>query len=1436
MANKKIRLKNSGGDILFPRTSINNLVGTDFTTVVSIPVLDATGKVKSENLPEGIGGVTELLTISNSAPAQCAAGDLYFNSGANNGKIYRATAANTWSGTGSTPEKNTLYINLANNTLYRWNGSAMTNVSGESSATVAEIFGGQAATVLTPGNLHSALSVAQAVDVSCKPYNNSGSIAYVNDDFLQGFTATMVAGTTVGFYDSTTHKFPKFATDGNGDPLHYLFIADVSGTGAITPNGQAAVTLSSTPQRISMEITASSTGFFSASAPATVSVANWRQYEVTALTDEAIAYLASAVTNPNPDALFRSASVYPVLNKYLVKQDMVSPWIPTISMPDNSDLTVAAGLSYKIKYTNDNAHLVTVDTIPADAYGWDAHIQMFVKGTAAVQFQPPLILMDALTPNAGHNLLVKFRNGSAYVYVDDLNAGYIVISPTGSADGTLAYGFTMTPANAADDKYIIFGSTVNGLVCDFGTVTAVYGAQSTAINLIGNGMDHTYISGTLTVPSGKTVNMQDLAISGGTISGDGTVDFDGVGIVSGSTVDCGVRAYINGLDIDGVFKHTYSGTSWDNASQVSSISSTNGTGTLTSVSSLFLTGNPDISGVEITGPVSTALFQNENRVSLGNTIIIRDCYIHDVIGGLNGIWLNLNTSNPLDVYISGCTIANNRFRTGTGNNAAGFFRKNVHAHVSDTTLENNSIELYEGAYSTFVGTLTLKGSAALIKSGGVGFTFSNCTLDVSALTSPNISPYTSLTAQTYTVDGTLTIKTKTGRTCTVGSCMLDYIGSDGKLMSTGTIVITGAPNLWEAANVIFASPLDASAASTVKLSGTTFTEVSKIASEPMRIQFPASTTVSVRGNSAPNDTDKIITAPLIMVGESAPTGTATIEYGTNNTSSISGLGTYIAKDGSNDFTADVTSVTAADGLGTALADSNKWTKLKNDLTTSATFTAATPASINDNIITNEYEPILGGTYSVSAGGTLTVAEATKTAAIAGGAMTLIDTVVPKGATVAVSGGTVRLEKVTGNGGTINLNNTRITVAANTSVGASGCTFIGGSAAAGGAIFGSQGVTGIFNSCVFFGNVASNTAAVAMYKNTDITFNNCTFSSNSASVNTGAVAVNGENSSAKMTIIDCVISGNTCRNFGAGVNVTRNATMILSNTVISGNTGGRGDIYNVSSGIVSAVGGNTIGTIGVAASSFVYFGGVNTINKIDTYAISGVPDMTNTVTISSGAIVDLTGNTNATPINPGGGVTLAPGGATVYPSAGSASAYMLGGMTVPQIGNTNVVNLSGTNVVIADGGTAYASGCVFSGGSAAEGGALLLSSGSVTLSSVVFTGNSATSAGNDIYMGGANATLIAAGGNTIGEIACSMGTVEFRGANTISRIYSHDGGYGSVTISSGVSINLADSIITGGDITVLAGGCTVNGTSLGSAGGETTYVSIVNSGGTIIAEQ
>ena len=138
MANQKIQLKSVNGNKLFPRTSINNIVGEDYTTVVSIPVLDGTGKIKAENLPSYVDDVIELVAVSETAPVTCAVGDMYFNSGSTDKKIYTATAANTWSATGTEPEKSKIYVCTADDKTYRWSGTVMTEI-GKQHATATTI-------------------------------------------------------------------------------------------------------------------------------------------------------------------------------------------------------------------------------------------------------------------------------------------------------------------------------------------------------------------------------------------------------------------------------------------------------------------------------------------------------------------------------------------------------------------------------------------------------------------------------------------------------------------------------------------------------------------------------------------------------------------------------------------------------------------------------------------------------------------------------------------------------------------------------------------------------------------------------------------------------------------------------------------------------------------------------------------------------------------------------------------------------------------------------------------------------------------------------------------------------------------------------------------------------------------------------------------------
>jgi len=285
--------------------------------------------------------------------------------------------------------------------------------------------------VVTPGNLSDALSVGQAVDVSCAPTSDVGTVAYANNSFLDTITWTASGAHRVaekdyfGFGTSWQNAFPKYAQG-----LLYLFICDFScNTSCSLSHNQDGYVRDVTPYTGSLAAnTIRRIAFLfnsdqacvvaegrSADATWVSTITNCRQYEVTALTDEAIAYLAQL---PDPDAFFRSTDVYSIRDKYLIKQDMVCPFVPVISMT-NSDLTIAAGLAYQMQITDNNTHTFTADTIPSNGYGRDSYLQLFVNDSATVRFQSPLVLMNPLTPNAGHNITIKWRAGQALAYVDD---------------------------------------------------------------------------------------------------------------------------------------------------------------------------------------------------------------------------------------------------------------------------------------------------------------------------------------------------------------------------------------------------------------------------------------------------------------------------------------------------------------------------------------------------------------------------------------------------------------------------------------------------------------------------------------------------------------------------------------------------------------------------------------------------------------------------------------------------------------------------------------------------------------------------------------------------------------------------------------------------------------------------------------------------------
>ena len=251
--------------------------------------------------------------------------------------------------------------------------------------------------------------------------------------------------------------------------------------------------------------------------------------------------------------------------------------------------------------------------------------------------------------------------------------------------------------------------------------------------------------------------------------------------------------------------------------------------------------------------------------------------------------------------------------------------------------------------------------------------------------------------------------------------------------------------------------------------------------------------------------------------------------------------------------------------------------------------------------------------------------------VSSGTLTLGDVYIPSGATVAVSGGnpiSLAVEKVTGNGGTIDLGKTRGYIYAGVTASVSGVTITGGSAANGGAFGINETATLSLTDCVISGNTAS-TQGGAIYGGGKLNLIRTTVTDNVSPI----VQI--------IALKDAVFSSSTITGSVTGLQCAAGQTVVENSKI---------DTMILTGATLNLRGSNTFKRITKAESSDI--GGI---------------------IVSSGAIVDLTGASNPTPINPGGGVTFAPGGATVYPSAGQASAYKFEG-TALSLANTNNVTV------------------------------------------------------------------------------------------------------------------------------------------------------------------
>lgn len=431
----------------------------------------------------------------------------------------------------------------------------------------------------------------------------------------------------------------------------------------------------------------------------------------------------------------------------------------------------------------------------------------------------------------------------------------------------------------------------------------------------------------------------------------------------------------------------------------------------------------------------------------------------------------------------------------------------------------------------------------------------------------------------------------------------------------------------------------------------------------------------------------------------------------------------------------------------------------------------------------------------------------------------------------------------GSGATVNLNGGQLTDSSfksGTPYTLSGITFIGGSGGYGGAL--STGTRWINITCDISG---------------------CTFSGNHATSNGGAFNFNARNGySCTVNMTSCIVSGNTAAGNPNGALVGNGVVVNIADSLFD--NGGADFLVqgsNASTGQITELNlsGSTVMGDMILRSGKITFGGncfLGGSAYCDNSSGSGI------VVLSSGAVLDLTGNTNATPIAPDGGITFASGGATVkVGDATASSSYMINNVTLPagaKLTNTAVVDFGGTRPAPPNG--AVFSGVMLTNMMGSNGGVRLDNASASFFDCTIYNPNPIVFNRNGTALFAINSNTVASlvrtvvSGNTdtaidivssamVSASDCTIldrirlrngGRLTCIGSNVIGLVSGGDGG-GSVTLTSGATLDLtgntrATPIAPGGGITFESGGATVY-PSAGSAGayvlGGVTLTSLGN---------
>lgn len=517
--------------------------------------------------------------------------------------------------------------------------------------------------------LNGAINMGRAVDVWADITYNM----YDSATTASGVTTLVKSNADATYYYyGWSGSYPKYAAG-----LKYLIMADTMNSGdaatlmlcteisaniiripdvmAIRNASQGETTYT---RMASCFTTTGSVGLIVARGSSTnlnIKIKNFKVFEVTALNDDAIYALATA---ENPDEVYE---------KFLIQQDAVCPWVNVIDMGTSPAVTIGAGLAYRLMANDGTAHTLAVDTFPNNAYGRDAFITIFVGDTDYIQVQSPLVLMDALTPNAVNNCIVKFRNGAARIYVSDTDYGYTVTVDSGTASGSLKYGIV-----SATEDYIVIAGTLDGTPVNFNGAVA---ANNRTATIVGHGADTTILTGD--VSPTKDIKFTKLSLADVNVTGGTMVVPSGVEIMSGSTVSTngGVIVFSGGSIASDAEVFTSSGSAVIGSAVID--------GTLHCSGGVVLTNNAVITGNGNGGTID--LGGNMLAVSRGQTIIASNC---SIISGTNALFTpNIGTGTAV-ISATNCIFSSN---TGPGGAAINAYAV-AEAYLTSCTFTQNTVQ------------------------------------------------------------------------------------------------------------------------------------------------------------------------------------------------------------------------------------------------------------------------------------------------------------------------------------------------------------------------------------------------------------------------------------------------------------------------------------------------------------------------------------------------------------------------------------------------------------------------------------------------------------------------------------------------------------------------------------------------------------------------